>query len=869
MRSGFVRVLPPLLADLDPPPEPVPIPIRIVADPAPPPASIAGGEGPANQDPPPGKRNDRFYGAWDKFLALEPRRAKKTSTPARKLEEEKKEIEKSEGDGLQVKEGAATSWEQAAHECRQKVAAIVEECKRLNQKYRDAVFDIETNQYCMQSLTGRYPKAVEKIDPPPWIKRVEDIFDNPQFFIDGATATDVHQGNSGDCWFLASLMAVTAKKELIENLCVARDEKVGVYGFVFYRDGEWIYEVIDDKLYLKVGDDDDLCVVRDWDKDKKEGLSLKHDEDKLKDQLQRGGEALYFSHCKSSETWLPLIEKAYAKAHGDYSSIEGGFASEGIEDLTGGVGVVLNPEDIMDKERFWREQLSEVNKKYLFGGGSKPTSSKGFIGSHAYAVLEAWEEGDLKLLKLRNPWGEVEWEGDWSDGSKLWTADMMTKLKHTFGDDGVFWISYKDFLKHFPSINRVRLFSREWQVSQQWTCVNVPWTVDYLDTRFQFTISKQGPVVIVLSQPDDRYFYGLRGRFLFALHFRVYREGEEDDRYIVRSMHNSGSELDFTRSVSAEIEDLSPGAYNVIFKITARRNDITPTAEESILRHAILRKEKLLSVGRRFDYAHTKGNLRAMEQANAKRNQQKRQSRNNDEGKRRRKIAQKEKERRNRRKKRIDGAMQEKRKAFEGKRRETAKRRSRVTENRDNESTQAQAESRTETNSESNGTMNARTPESDVEAVVFAKAEDNAEVESSSQEKNNSANDKKPGAPMRAISDDLVNAQQASASNVKDEICHQNSQRLGQGELEHDESEEYAPSLEPPEELTDNDFDWDSEIDGSVYPDTEDEKSPSSRSLKNEIFKDDPWNATCVLGLRIYSLNSEAKVSVIKSEEDS
>jgi hypothetical protein len=76
---------------------------------------------------------------------------------------------------------------------------------------------------------------VEKIDAPPWIKRVEDIFDDPQFFIDGATAQDVHQGSGGDCWLLAALMAVSAKKDLIEALCVARDEKVGVYGFVFYR----------------------------------------------------------------------------------------------------------------------------------------------------------------------------------------------------------------------------------------------------------------------------------------------------------------------------------------------------------------------------------------------------------------------------------------------------------------------------------------------------------------------------------------------------------------------------------------------------------------------------------------------------------
>lgn len=64
---------------------------------------------------------------------------------------------------------------------------------------------------------------------------MEDIFDDPQFFIDGATAQDVHQGSGGDCWFLAALMAVSAKKELIDQLCVARDEAAGVYGFVFYR----------------------------------------------------------------------------------------------------------------------------------------------------------------------------------------------------------------------------------------------------------------------------------------------------------------------------------------------------------------------------------------------------------------------------------------------------------------------------------------------------------------------------------------------------------------------------------------------------------------------------------------------------------
>ena len=63
----------------------------------------------------------------------------------------------------------------------------------------------------------------------------QDIFENPQFFEDGPTASDVRQGNNGDCWFLSALCALCNKQDLVNRLCVARDEVVGVYGFVFHR----------------------------------------------------------------------------------------------------------------------------------------------------------------------------------------------------------------------------------------------------------------------------------------------------------------------------------------------------------------------------------------------------------------------------------------------------------------------------------------------------------------------------------------------------------------------------------------------------------------------------------------------------------
>lgn len=76
----------------------------------------------------------------------------------------------------------------------------------------------------------------------------------------------------------------------------------------------------------------------------------------------------------------------------------------------------------------------------------------------------------------------------------------MQKLKHRFGDDGAFWMSYDDLLKKFQVFDRTRLFHEDWKVTQQWTSITVPWTVDYNDTKFTFTLEKKAPVVIVLSQ---------------------------------------------------------------------------------------------------------------------------------------------------------------------------------------------------------------------------------------------------------------------------------------------------------------------------------------------------------------------------------
>ncbi|KAK0263864.1 hypothetical protein B0A54_02630 [Friedmanniomyces endolithicus] len=823
MRSGFIGTPYPMADPATPYPA---IPIRIVPEPA--------QDASATPEPTTGKRDadDTFYDSWDKFLALQPKRAKTGSRMARMVEAEKQAVDGTPGDGLQVRERAAKSWQEAAEECKGKVKAIVEECKRLNRKYVDYQFDLEAGPYPLQDLRGVYPQAIMRsdgsVEPPPWVKRVEDIFDKPQFYVDGATPTDVHQGSSGDCWFLAALMAISAKKDLVEKLCVARDELVGVYGFVFYRDGEWVYEVIDDKLYLKVGDDDDLAIVRDWDRENKKGRYIDYDDDKLTAQLQRGGEALYFSHCKSSETWLPLIEKAYAKAHGDYAAVEGGYASEGIEDLTGGVGVVLNPEDIMDKDRFWREQLSQVNENFLFGGGSKRKDSKGVVGGHAYTVLRTFEEGDLRLLQLRNPWGRTEWEGDWSDG-------------------------------------------RDLAISQQWTSVNVPWTVEYLDTTFEVEIEKKGPVVFVLSQPDDRYFRGLEGRFEYSLHFRVYKEGRENDHWIVRSLHNSGADARSTRSVSAEIEDLDPGKYIVLIKVTGTRYASALTQQEIILACAVARKEKLLDVGRRLEYALTKGDKRGMEktvkvQAKIDERLVERQ------GLKRARMSKREELKRSRlRKKRIDDDIAGKRKAAAAARKVKADEKKQQSKKArgDNRCASAAVDEDTAPKNQAVSAVPGTTSEEstpDAEPAESSEAKVHDVTPPSEPEATPSATETQPDSlPADDTKTDTEAATKKLSALALDDKQDTASEDPPVSPLDTSSDDDDAASDSPPplEELVDDDFEWDSDIDNPVDSD-DDEPDP-----KNEIFAEDPWNAVCVLGLRVYSLDSMAKVTVVKGENGS
>ncbi|CAG8772995.1 7169_t:CDS:1, partial [Ambispora leptoticha] len=81
-----------------------------------------------------------------------------------------------------------------------------------------------------------------------------------------------------------------------------------------------------------------------------------------------------------------------------------------LEDLTGGVSTGYATSEILDTDRLWKEDFLNVNRSVLLGCGRTGLGkTKGLLDKHAYSILDATEYQGTKLVKIRNPWGKMEW----------------------------------------------------------------------------------------------------------------------------------------------------------------------------------------------------------------------------------------------------------------------------------------------------------------------------------------------------------------------------------------------------------------------------------------------------------------------------
>ncbi len=99
---------------------------------------------------------------------------------------------------------------------------------------------------------------------------------------------------------------------------------------------------------------------------------------------------------------------------------------------------------------------------------------------HASLSIDKCVSLSRTAASVRNPWGEAEWKGPWSDGSKEWTPALRKELKHEVRcalvlgvaaldcpakdrDDGVFWMDMDDFFSEFNRFSVVRMYSHRFR----------------------------------------------------------------------------------------------------------------------------------------------------------------------------------------------------------------------------------------------------------------------------------------------------------------------------------------------------------------------------------------------------------------------
>lgn len=171
--------------------------------------------------------------------------------------------------------------------------------------------------------------------------------------------------------------------------------------------------------------------------------------------------------------WPALLEKAYAKIHGcTYENLEGGFTSDALIDMTGGIEETLalnRKQDEKEKTKIWKilsrsRQLKSLNACYIEQSDEEVNNfkmSNGLVKGHAYSITKIASvysvrgNREIRLIRLRNPWGTTEWNGKWSDQSRewLWLSDKEKEnLEYKNLNEGEFWMSFDDFYNEFDTI---------------------------------------------------------------------------------------------------------------------------------------------------------------------------------------------------------------------------------------------------------------------------------------------------------------------------------------------------------------------------------------------------------------------------------
>uniref|UniRef100_A0A8C9T8J2 Calpain 1, (mu/I) large subunit b n=1 Tax=Scleropages formosus TaxID=113540 RepID=A0A8C9T8J2_SCLFO len=466
-------------------------------------------------------------------------------------------------------EGLGTK-EQAVKFVNQDFEFLRQQCVESGRLFEDPCFPAEPHSLGFKELAPHSSKTRGV----KWMRPTELVQD-PQFILEGATRTDICQGALGDCWLLAAIASLTLNENVLHRVVPHgqsfKDNYAGIFHFQFWQFGEWVDVVIDDRLPVK------------------------------------DGELMFVHSAEGTEFWSALMEKAYAKINGSYEALSGGSTTEGFEDFTGGVSEMYElrnaPRDL------YRIIAKALERGSLLGCSIDITSAfdmeavtfKKLVKGHAYSVTglnQVNYRGRMeKLIRIRNPWGQVEWTGAWSDNSSEWNSIEPSEREKMCcrREDGEFWMSFSDFLRQFSRLEICNLtadtlsknttsfwntvkFDGTWRRgSTAGGCRNHPNTF-WINPQFKITLLEEDDdpedndvacsFLVALMQKDRRR-YRKQGQDMHTIGFAIYEfkgcQGLhlKKDFFLKHSSCARSETFINLREVSARLH-LPPGEYLVV-----------------------------------------------------------------------------------------------------------------------------------------------------------------------------------------------------------------------------------------------------------------------------------------------------------------
>lgn len=356
-------------------------------------------------------------------------------------------------------------------------------------------------------------------------RRASEVLDSLAVFSKEVEPTDIKQGVLKNAYLLSAFAALAERPELIHRLFITDEaNNAGLYAVWLNDNGIWRPVILDDFIPCRA---------------------------------YHGTFFPVFSQGKGGELWVALLEKAFAKINGCYFNLEIGQCRSALRDLTGAPVdqlVDAEPEDIWNflENAILNNQIVTTSTE-LGDEDDAEDPAEAVVTGHAYTILGCYavrsSRGEERIVKIRNPWANFEWKGDWSDSSALWTEDLRRDVNYPENpESGIFFMSINDYHKYFPVTWAARVKNNNHYQSVNFTHSG---STNYNVVRV--TVPADTELTISLNQKDKRFFRGTdRPDYLYSysrvLVGKVEKEGLE---YITGNSSGSERNLETTCVLTA------------------------------------------------------------------------------------------------------------------------------------------------------------------------------------------------------------------------------------------------------------------------------------------------------------------------------